>query len=573
MKLIVKEYLASLKERNELDAILPDLLCQMGLTVFARPRRGTREFGVDIAAVGAIGTGDRSVYLLSVKSGNLTRSTWNGQSEQSLRPSLEQILDVYIPTHLPAEHSDLPVVICPCFGGDVQTNVRLDFTNFCKRSSTGKVRFEEWHGDRLADLVCEYLLDDSLLPDWGSSHLRKALALVDEPDAAFKHFRNLILDLSGQTFARPQDRLTTIRQISVSLWTFYVWSREANNLDAAYRAVELSVLHGWDVCKDHVGPKGRGEKLFLAFVQMLVAYSEVTTAYAVKVVPHMHKLHALSAEVRTASYPSVNRRMFDVLGRIAIVGIAKLQGADAVEDEKAKQFAQQQGQITAACLERMVDANPCLCSPICDDQAIDIFLAAYLQYLCPGQHAFLKNWLRTMWNKCRFAHEGHGRYPTTYRDFRKQEAHPVEKTDDYRRDATKASILYPTLAFWAAVLGDDGLYGAIQEAKQELFAHSTFQYWFPDELSEQFLYSNRDTHGIAFCDVPIHKPPDEYLHDLWTECDQPNGYNDLSAVKHNLALLVLIACRHYRCPVPLNFIKQQLPIPDTDQEPTSEESE
>lgn len=33
MKLILKQYLASLKERAELDAILPDLLSSMGMNV------------------------------------------------------------------------------------------------------------------------------------------------------------------------------------------------------------------------------------------------------------------------------------------------------------------------------------------------------------------------------------------------------------------------------------------------------------------------------------------------------------------------------------------------------------
>lgn len=43
MKLIIKEYLASLKERDELDAVLPDLLSQLGLNVYSRPARGTRQ--------------------------------------------------------------------------------------------------------------------------------------------------------------------------------------------------------------------------------------------------------------------------------------------------------------------------------------------------------------------------------------------------------------------------------------------------------------------------------------------------------------------------------------------------
>ncbi len=38
MKLMIRQYLASLKERGELDALLPDLLSQMGLEVFLKTR-------------------------------------------------------------------------------------------------------------------------------------------------------------------------------------------------------------------------------------------------------------------------------------------------------------------------------------------------------------------------------------------------------------------------------------------------------------------------------------------------------------------------------------------------------
>ena len=47
MKLIIKQYLASLKERDELEVILPDLLSEMGLNVFSRPGRGTCQDGVE----------------------------------------------------------------------------------------------------------------------------------------------------------------------------------------------------------------------------------------------------------------------------------------------------------------------------------------------------------------------------------------------------------------------------------------------------------------------------------------------------------------------------------------------
>jgi hypothetical protein len=124
MKLVLKEYLASLGERGELDAILPDLLSQLGLNVFSRPARGTRQDGVDVGAVGSMDGGPEKVYLVSIKPGDLTRKTWDSESVQSLRPSLNEIRDAYIPNRLPSEHKDKIIVICICVGGDVQEQVR-----------------------------------------------------------------------------------------------------------------------------------------------------------------------------------------------------------------------------------------------------------------------------------------------------------------------------------------------------------------------------------------------------------------------------------------------------------------
>ena len=116
MKLVIREYLASLRERGELDAVLPDLLTELGFTVYSRPGRGTRQYGVDVAAVGEGQDGVRRVHLFSVKSGDLDRTEWNTASPQSLRPSLDEILDHYVCSRIPPEYSDLPVAICLTLG-------------------------------------------------------------------------------------------------------------------------------------------------------------------------------------------------------------------------------------------------------------------------------------------------------------------------------------------------------------------------------------------------------------------------------------------------------------------------
>ncbi len=118
MKLLIKDYLASLRERGELDAILPDLLSELGFTVYSRPSIGTRQYGVDMAAVGVDDDGVKKLFLFSIKAGDLKRADWDS-GPQSLRPSLNEIRDVYIKSRIPPKYSDLPVVICLCFGGDM----------------------------------------------------------------------------------------------------------------------------------------------------------------------------------------------------------------------------------------------------------------------------------------------------------------------------------------------------------------------------------------------------------------------------------------------------------------------
>jgi hypothetical protein len=135
MKLIIKQYLSSLKERKELDVLLPDLLSMMGLNVFSKPSIGTRQYGVDVAAFGSINGGAEKVYLFSIKGGDLGRQDWDG-TNQALRPSLNEIKDVYIPTHLPNEYKNLPVEICICFGGNLKESVRSNITQYENTNQT-----------------------------------------------------------------------------------------------------------------------------------------------------------------------------------------------------------------------------------------------------------------------------------------------------------------------------------------------------------------------------------------------------------------------------------------------------
>ena len=323
MKLIIREYLASLRERNELDALLPDLLSQMGLDVFSKPGVGGRQYGVDIAAYGSIDGGPKIVYLFSVKAGDLGRVDWNGGSVQALRPSLDDILDTYIPNHLPTQFKDKPVEVCLSFGGNIKEAVRQDVTSYEKRYTTDKISFSEWNGEKIAMYIEQYLLREELLPKKCRHLLRKSLALLDEPDSSYNQFKGLVTLLSTNNSEKSEDTLTAIRQLYICLWILYSWCREEDNLESAYLASELTLLHAWDMGKPFFGKKKKLDKAILGTISAIQAlHIQISSHYIeIKILPHTDKLYALSSAVNPSSSVDVNIKLFDLAGRLALSGL------------------------------------------------------------------------------------------------------------------------------------------------------------------------------------------------------------------------------------------------------------
>ncbi len=398
MKLILKEYLSSLRERGELDAIFPDLLSQLGLSVYSRPGRGTRQDGVDVGAVGSIDGGPEKVYLFSIKPGDLTRKDWDGDSVQSLRPSLNEIIDAYIPNRLPVEHRGKDVVICIGIGGDVQEQVRPQLTGFITQNTTTKITFEEWNGDKLAFLIQRSFLREDLLPKRAQSRLRKSLALLDNPETSYRHFAELIRSLSaGAEEIKDSERITAIRQMSICLWILFSWAREAENMESAYLSSELTLLHGWDIIKRYAGKTGKAaQAVETAFLSIFSAYQQISSEFLVKnVFSHVGKLHGLSSAVQSSCEFDVNLKLFDLLGRLASDGIWThwLACRCSDEDAEAKKQSVENTLKLMGLVKDLIRNNPALLLPAKDDQAIDIFIAVSLLAFNHENYADIREWL------------------------------------------------------------------------------------------------------------------------------------------------------------------------------------
>ena len=559
MKLIIRQYLASLKERGELDAILPDLLSELGLNVYSRPKRGTRQNGVDVAAVGKL-KDDRAnkVYLFSIKAGDLTRSDWNN-TPQALRPSLDEIRDTYLPNRLPLEHRDKEIVICMCLGGEIREEVNEQVEGYIRQFNCGfPVTFQVWNGDKLADFIQSSFLREELLLEESRSRLRKALALLDEPEASSRHFSALIRSLGAVEDKEDKEQLTALRQMNICLWILYAWARDVDNIESAYLAGEITLLYGWNLTKAYAEKSTKiANTINQTFRSLLFTYFQISHDFLVKtVLPFVDRQHALSVAGRGSCDLDINLRMFDILGRLALDGLwtycqlcSLLEKEDDIREnipEKLKYYA--------TAVKHLIFNNPALLLPIKDSQVIDISIAILLLMIEGDSENEIKSWLDEIMQRAIFSQQINGKYPCTIESYEELLDHP-QQGDNYLTESTCGSVLYPMIGLWVSLYGDEQIFDQVKTMKSDHLQHCNFQLWFPGDTSEQHLYTNTERHGAALSDIEINQSLEAFADQIFGECEHSPQFKELSALKYGVWPLILVACRRYRLPVPIHFFK------------------
>lgn len=560
MKVLLRDYVASLRERQELDAILPDLLSELGFRVFSRPQRGTTQRGVDIGAVGRDSAdGEQKVYLFSVKAGDLTRQDWDG-NPQALRPSLNEIQDGYIRQRIPAEYAGLKVVICLVYGGDVHEQVRDLVRAYTTDHTTDRLRFEEWNGDRLAELLLQGVLREKLLPAELRSSFQKAVAMVDEPEVAYAHFARLAAALRASATKGPKARLRAARQLLICAWILFAWARDVGNLEAAYRISELTILNAWELLRPELGRRtAQNAALTGVLNSAIILYLTVVGEFLEKkVMPHVGVLHGVSSALPAHTALDVNLALFDLLGRLATAGLWTQWCAQNGEGEVAAEADAAAWRFTDAALQ-LIENNPALNLPIADNQTVDIALLLQLWLGNTREPERVAGWLVEMTNRLDFAVRTRGRYPLAAGDYSDLADHPREATDDYFEEATAGSILIPTLTAWLSAFGAIEALETLAKLAAEKLGHCAMQLWSADALSEAHLYLGDAAHGRGLVQLPIEATGTEVIRVLKDFVRDDADLAGLSALRFNCWPVVFLACRHHRLPVPPGFWTKAMP--------------
>lgn len=552
MKLLVRQHLQAMKERGGLDVLLPQLLSEMEYEVIHHPRVGGRQAGVDVAAIGPDldAQGERSLLLFVIKAGDVGRADWDG-TQQGVRASLGEVIDDYIPNRVAQQHRDLPVAVCVCMGGEIQEGIRSNWRGFTETHSRDGLRFREWNGDRLANLILSGVLNQELLDPVHRSHFQKAIALVSEPEDSCRNFRSL-LDALTEDLDPGKAGTTRLRQLMICLWILVANGVDAKNLEAPYRACELALLHAWDAlnrCPERVRARYAERKEI--FEHVLSLYFTVSQMLLVdKIGPHATKLHALSASIRSRSALDVNLGLFELLGRVVVLG--HWHHAVACLSEGAEQTEHLSKRNEALNLAiSVINNNPTLVAPLRDDHQIEIAMLMLLAQECDCiDH--VAGYLREVGSRMTWRYERRKHWVTCLQDYQRLARHPVGRDDEYFRQSTDGSILVPFVLVGLERLRTQEDLEEFRRMAKEKLAHMTQQVWIPHEGTDNAIWRLGRDVG-TFVSVPALQLEEEEL-SLSEEVDEIASEHDaffqVSAIRRGMFPTFLTACRHHRIPIP-----------------------
>ena len=553
MKLILRQYLTDIKERGELDSILPALLSELGFEILSSPGRGTRQYGVDVAAIGADQEDreHRKLFLFTIKPGNLDRAGWDN-SLQAVRPSLGEILDKYITSEIAEHHRHLDIVVCLCVGGEIKENVRGNWTGYVNRHHTDKISFQEWNGDKLAGLLLSGILKEELLESHLRNHFQKSIAMLDHPDVSYNFFVKLTRGLLEENVGEKK-QLTRLRQVYICLWVLYVWAREADNLDAPLRASEYAALQVWDFCRSIVLEEQAGQdERVIVLNQIIKLYLIISESLLMdKLGEYVNKPFAVSRAVASASPVDVNLTLFEQLGRFSLYGLWQYWLACRHNDEDDRKTYEDRCILTLEKACQLIRYNPALKSPLCDDFAIEIALFMMLAQVCNAAEDVVE-YVEEMAQRLQFSMNRRFCYPihaTDYHDLIEHAEHSHKGSEDYLKEHTLGSVLYPLMVAWLDRLGLTEARDGLASSIEQLLSHTTQQIWVPDEDTDEKIWRGEPYHGTAVT-LDECKTPQDYTALVERSMKDNDAYDNLSTTKSRLWPILLMACRHFRMPVP-----------------------
>jgi hypothetical protein len=554
MKAILGEYVEALKERDELDVLLPKLLSEMDINPISTIQKGVRQFGVDVPAVGIDpDDGKRKLFAFVIKRGDIGRGKdWTGETN-SVKPSIEEAFELYFTKMVPEEHKHLDKKVVLVTSGLLKQELTVDWAALTERFKT-QGQLSLWNSHELVSYLQRFMLNETIFSKKDGEKLRKALALAGDVDYQRAELHSLLYEklgfteeFSSTTKMTPQQ--ARIGAVQANLFTRMFASRalDADNLKQALFASERNIL--WQQHRKLIEANGTTVKqLDKQCLEASNIYHEQAKAYTKFLKPYSSIRNGLSVCANFGSLFSV--LLFEQIGILASIGLMQQASPDAQCSNEAS--------ATLDILQSLIENHTGCGSPRLDENVIDVDLA--LSFLIKmGREKVAEEWLASLTERLIGTFAAKQFFPVLSIDeLLQKNTPPLSVPQGY----SYISRILAHLAAWTVVLDRNDLYELFAISQQKAFFWVHVHSWHPETKDyDKFLAQPLNATGVIESRIDFPMDRDAYAKRRRANFSRPQFEipPKISASQPYL----LLACRHFRTMPPplLLFCEQSSPVP------------
>lgn len=554
MRLIISQFLRTLRERDEFDRLLPDLLLAMGYVPLAKPQTGVRQHGVDLAAVGkSPDDGVDEMLLLVIKQGDLGRRDWDNGEPTSVRQSLNEVLDIYLTKFVAPEHSELRKTIILATTGDLKQDVEVNWTSF-KESNSAKASFDFWGADRVSDLIERYLLNEAIFAVDDRSDLRKSLALAADPEYDFHDLNRLLLRQLGLTEdgkatdpdIDPKRLQKALRRVHLAAQLCAHWARADGDSRQALWIYERTILWAWH--RAQLVKSADRPKLHSAIAEMWHSYNESAAMYFEVISPYLYIRDGMAGYgSEGAAFAIV---LFEHIGFISSIGLACCLDHSNSEETKAIVLGNVSAIADGLCA--LIENHGASASPRLDAHIIDISLAlTFLMF--SGRREEAKNWVAEIAKRLDYCFKTKACFPISTDSLEDMVEFEVDpKNDRLTEKLMSTSWTLATIAAWCVILELDEHYAVLSRGIADDYTNVCAQLWHPTKDWHAKWYFSRSL-DQGDTEAPYTLPVIEEMRQRIEDFIGLKNYDWMESsptLPIGIWAIDFIACRHFRMPVP-----------------------
>lgn len=537
MKLILKDYLRTLKEKDELDLLIGDLLLLAGYETHNKPKTGERQYGVDIIA-----TKENQVYLFVIKQQDITRSVWDSGPD-SVRQSLNDIFDVYINMMMPETLRCMPINIIVSSNGALTDAVRPNWSGYVNTHMNyngNSYEFDFWDIDKLVNLVYQLMFNENMFPEEMKGILRKVLYFIDEDDFNNIYYEKIIDNYINQLISdsnKDKKFVKYANSFNLCIHLIIEWSFNSKKYKLGIRILEYTIIKYWLFLKKSNKFESIKHVTYLnTFVEL---YEKTNDNYFAE----MQKIASFKNGI--PFYNSIERRilLYEIIALLSSYGTFLIYKAiGSLNNKKVKEKIQNVCNV----IIQIVNNNDDFAYPVFDNNIVEIsILFSFLMKLDRTED--VKNLLHYLIFGMKVNFYRNHKQPAPTDNY--SEAVYIDINGELTR--YEVSILFGELIDWTCIVKDEQLYEGLLEFLRESFKNTTCQVWRINENEEDALYNKNAVYlagtGVVY---DISKSYKEHI-DIVKKINENISYDNFSFFLYSFPQLSIMISEYFHYPLTL----------------------